>query len=80
MFQLVVVLRDLMKWVAIVSTKFRFFCSPTGYVVLPDFDLYGGYDRYHEMGINCFNEMSVLVFRVFPNWICSNWFFYFDFD
>lgn len=35
-------------------------------VVLLDFDLFGGYGRFDEMGINCFYEISVLVFRISP--------------
>lgn len=56
---------DLMKWVSIVSTKFRFFVPQLDMfqlVVLLDFDLFDGYGRFDEMGINCFYEISVLVF------------------
>lgn len=60
---------DLMKWVSIVSTKFRFFVPQLDMfqlVVLLDLDLFGGYGRFDEMGINCFYEISVLVFWISP--------------
>lgn len=63
---------DLMKWVSIVSKNFwvlSFEFLPMDMVqlvVLLDFDLYGGYERFDEMGFNFFNEISVFVFLICP--------------
>ncbi|KAF7112222.1 hypothetical protein RHSIM_RhsimUnG0249500 [Rhododendron simsii] len=34
--------------------------------ILLDSDMYGGYGRFDEMVINCFDEISALVFRISP--------------